>query len=40
MIRMIEAVRVGCAHEGPARRVDGLMPALCRIVQMVEAPIW
>ena len=27
-------------HEGPVRRDDGSMPALCRIFQMVEAPIW
>jgi hypothetical protein len=25
---------------GPAPRDDGSMPALCRTVQMVEAPIW
>jgi hypothetical protein len=25
---------------GPARRGEGSMPALCRIVQIVEAPIW
>ena len=27
-------------HEGPARRGEGAMPALRRIFQMVEAPIW
>jgi hypothetical protein len=27
-------------HVGPARRVEGSMPALCRIFQMMEAPIW
>ena len=38
--------RMACAwarrnsdQDGPARRVDGSMPVLCRIVQTVEAPI-
>ena len=39
--------RIACAwarrnsvHDGPARRGEGSMPALCRIFQTVEAPIW
>jgi len=39
--------RIACAwtrrnsvHDGPARRVDGSMPARCRMVKTVEAPIW
>src|SRR3954447_4026201 len=28
------------AHDGPARRGEGSMSALCRMVQTVEAPIW
>jgi hypothetical protein len=31
--------RRNSAHEGPARRGEGSMPALCRIFQTVEAPI-
>jgi hypothetical protein len=29
-----------CVQVGPARRGEGSMPALCRICQMVQAPIW
>lgn len=31
--------RKNSVQDGPARRVEGAMPALRRIVQMVEAPI-
>jgi hypothetical protein len=34
-----DCVRRNLAHEGPARRGEGSMPAFFRIVQMVEAPI-
>ena len=27
-------------HDGPVRRGEGSMPALCRMFQTVEAPIW
>jgi hypothetical protein len=27
-------------HDGPARRLDGSMPALFRMFQTVEAPVW
>jgi hypothetical protein len=29
-----------CAQVDPIRRGAGLIPAACRMVQMVEAPIW
>jgi hypothetical protein len=32
--------RRNSVHDGPARRVDGSMPAACRVFQTVEAPIW
>jgi hypothetical protein len=44
-VEQVEA-RIECAwarrnsvHDGPARRGEGAMPALCRMVQTVEAPI-
>ena len=32
--------RRNSAQEGPARRGEGSIPAVCRIFQTVEAPIW